>query len=198
MSDPQRSKGSWISTLVVIALLGAVVAATLLIWWLGNWEAHAWALTLTLRILWGCWLVTSLAIILTRVTIFGWYFRRYFRLPGGAPPIPIVRPSQQPRPARAPWYKPGKASFSITVVLVSLTGATFIATVVLWILKDVLGDWTFWLIFRILWASWWVLVIATVLTWIAIFGAQKKRAVAREKAPQPAGYSAPETTRSDS
>jgi hypothetical protein len=188
MSTPTRpGKGILIAYLVVLALLAGALIATALMWWLGDWGRHRGGLTLALRIVWGCWLVACLATVLTRVTIFSWYFRRYFRWPPGgegAGPAPPAPPAA-PRPARAPWYKSGKASFSITVVMVSLTGAAAVATAVLWILEDVTGPWVFWLVFRILWATWWVLVIAAVLTRVSIFRRHMKRAVRDEAPPQP-------------
>src|SRR5262249_42374441 len=80
------------------------------------------------------------------------------------------------RPTAAPWYKSPAASFSITVVMVSITGAVAVATAVLWMLQDVIGDWVFRLVAQILWSTWWVGCVATVLTRVAIFGVQKKRA----------------------
>jgi hypothetical protein len=61
-------------------------------------------------------------------------------------------------------------------VLVSLTGAAAVTTAVLWILEDVIGAFTFWLVSMIIWTAWWVGVIATVLTRVAIFGKQRQRA----------------------
>jgi hypothetical protein len=111
------------------------------------------------------------------VTIFGWYFRRYFHW-GEKKEVP----PEVPRPA-PPWPKSPAASFSITVVLVSLTGAAVVAAAVLWILRDALGDWWLWTLLKIIAAVWWVSVIAVVLTRIAIFGVQKYRAVEKQKAP---------------
>jgi hypothetical protein len=165
---------------VVFALLGAALVATALLWWLGDWEGHGWALWLTLRIVWGVWLATCLGMVLTRATMFGWYFRRYFGRsePGAAPPKESEAPTaERPPPPPPPWPKSGAASFSITIVLTSLTGAAIVATVVLWALRDVLGATVYGWVVGIIWAAWWVLVIATVLTRVAIFGTQKKKAV---------------------
>jgi hypothetical protein len=177
MSEPRAGKGKFIAYLVLLLLFAACALTTALLWWLGDWEKHNFGLKLSLRILWGCWMVSCLATILTRVTIFGWYFRRYLRWPGeaGKPAEPPLTPLPR-RPATAPWYKSGKASFTITVVLVSLTGAMVVATAVMWMLADVTGEWVFWLVFKILWGSWWVLVIAAVLTRVAIFGWHMKKA----------------------
>jgi hypothetical protein len=173
MGERQPGKAGRITDLVVLGLLVGTAMASGCLWYLGNWEEHGWALTLTLRILWGSWIVACLATILTKVTIFGWSFRQYFRWQGeGRPPWARFRPS------RAPWSKDGKASFSITVAMVSLTGLVAVATVVMWILRDVTGDWVFRLVFYILWGSWWVLVITLVLVRVAIFGWQKHKAMA--------------------
>jgi hypothetical protein len=185
MSEGRPSKAPIISTMVVVVLACAAGVASLLLYLLGNWEEYAWALTLTLRIIWGCWLVTFLATLLTRVTIFGWTFRRYFPRPPEAPTPPggVV-----PRPTQAPWPKSGAASFSITVVMASLTGGAAIAVAVMWILKDVTGEWVYWLVTRIIAAAWWVLMVATVLTRVSLFGLQKKKAVFKE---QPAATGTP-------
>jgi hypothetical protein len=170
MGEQRSSKARLITTLVVVILLAVTLVATACLWLLVDRERYGWGLTLTLRILWGVWIVTWLAIILTRVTIFGWSFRRYFRWPEDGPP-----PQQAPRPTRAPWNKGSKTSFSITVVMVSLTGAAAVATTVMWILEGVTGPWVFSLVFKIIWATWWVGVITTVLIRIAIFGVQRSR-----------------------
>jgi hypothetical protein len=200
MSELRSRKALRILYAIVLTLLTASVVTTALLWRLGNWERHEGGLTLTLKIVWGCWLVLLLGAILTRVTIFGWYFRRYFRRPqqGEAPPVPRPPVVVADRPTRAPWPKSGKASFSITVTLVSLTGSAAIATVVLWILEGVTGRWVFWLVTSIIWASWWVLVITMVLTRIAIFGLQRKRVV-QSQPPDGAGaapLSAPDSSES--
>jgi hypothetical protein len=173
MGESQASKAKLISTLVVLALLLGCVVTTLMMWWLGNWEAHRWGLDLALRIVWGCWIVIFLATVLTRVTLFGWSFRNYLRWPEGLKTAP---PSLPRRPARAPWPKSPAASFSITVVLVSITGAAAVATAVMWSLEGVTGPWVFTLVTQIIWASWWVLCVAAVLTRIAIFGIQRQKA----------------------
>ena len=86
MPEQPSGKAGLITNLVVLALLAGTAIASLCLWYLGDWEGHAWALTLTLRILWGSWIVACLATILTRVTIFGWSFRQYFRWPGDGRP----------------------------------------------------------------------------------------------------------------
>jgi hypothetical protein len=182
MTETQSGKGRLISTLVVVCLLVATLVATVCLWLFVDRERYGFGLTLTLRILWGVWIVTLLAVFLTRVTIFGWSFRRYFRWQAEGPP-----PEQAPRPTRAPWTKGSKTSFSITVVLVSMTGAAAVTTAVLWVLEDVIGAWVFWLVSMIVWTSWWVGVIATVLTRVAIFDAQRQRAARQTEAPAAAG-----------
>jgi hypothetical protein len=191
MSIPRSRKAIRILYAIVLALLAGCLVTTALLWWLGDWERHPGGLTLTLRIVWGCWLVVLLSALLTRVTIFGWYFRRYFRWPqeGEAPPVPRPPAVVPDRPVRAPWPKSGAASFSITVVLVSLTGTAAVGTVVMWILEDVTGRWVFWLVTSLIWICWWVGAIATVLTRVAIFGAERQRA--RQQRP-PEGPDGPE------
>ncbi len=171
MTDRRSTKARLVPTLVVVGLLVATLIATVCLWLFVDQQRHGFALTLTLRILWGAWIVTLLAVILTRVTIFGWRFRRYFRWQGEEPP-----PQEAPRPTRAPWTKGSKTSFSFTVVLVSMTGAAAVTTAVLWVLEDVIGAFVFWLVSTIVWSAWWVGVIVIVLTRIAIFGMQRKRA----------------------
>jgi hypothetical protein len=171
MGANRNGKATWIVTLVFLGHLAGVLIASACLWWLGNWERYHSGLTLTLRILWGVLTVHLLATILTRVTIFGWNFRRYFR------PTEATKPPPPPlRATTAPWYKSGKVSFSITVVLVSLTGACAIAIAVMYILRGVVGDWVFWLVFKIIGASYWVLCVAIVVTRVAIFSAEKKAA----------------------
>ncbi len=155
-----------ISTLGVIVLFVAMAIASTCLWYFGNWEEYEFGLTLTLRILWGVWLVVLLATILTRVTIFGWSFRNYLRLDEAGPPLPR-------RPTTAPWYKSGVTSFAITVFIVSLTGVVSITGAVLWILEDVIGVEVFWLVFKIVGISYWVLLVAAVLTRIILFGREK-------------------------
>jgi hypothetical protein len=186
MAKQRMSRAEWIVTLVALVHLVGVLIATACLELFGNWNRFGAGLRLTERILWGVWVVHAIAVVLTRVTIFGWNFRRYFRLDenSSSPALPI-------RPTRAPWYKSGKVSFSTTVILVSLFGAAAIATAVMYILKDVTGDWVFWLVFKIIWSSWWVLSIATVLTRLALFGNEKKKA-AKEIPP-----SAPQTANSN-
>jgi len=165
MSDNLPRTARLITNLILLALLAGTLIASACLWWLGDWENHAWGLTLTLRILWGCCIVGCLATLLTRTTIFGWTFRQYFR----------GWPEGWRRPTRAPWSKSGKASFGFTVAMVSVTGAVAVAMIVMWILKDVTGDWVFKLVFGILFASWWVVTIVLVLVRNAIFGIQRRR-----------------------
>jgi hypothetical protein len=157
-----------ISNLGVVVLFVAMAIASACLWWLGDWESHEWGLTLTLKILWGVWLVALTGLILTHVTIFGWSFRNYIRPNQAGQPLPR-------RPATAPWYKSGVASFTTTVFIVSLTGVFAIALVAMWILESVTGDAVFWLWFRILGISYWVLLVAAVVTRIIIFGKHKYR-----------------------
>lgn len=160
----------WIATWVVVALLLVTLVVTLALYVFLDSTRYGWELMLTFRILWGCWIVALFAIILTRVTIFGWSFRRYFRWDEPTPP-----PEQAPRPTRAPWDKGSKSSFGFTVSMVSVTGAAAVAIVVLWMLEGFIGNWTFWLVSMIIGVVWWVTVITLVLTRIAIFGAQRHK-----------------------
>src|SRR5262245_20116306 len=113
----------WITSLTVLGLLVAMGIASACLWYFGNWEEHAWGLTLTLRILWGVWGSIALVAILTRVTLFGWSFRRYMRWAGEKMPT-----WTRLRPAKAPWTKSGKTSFSFTMTMVLVTGGAAIAT----------------------------------------------------------------------
>jgi hypothetical protein len=132
----------------------------------------SWQAVLAFRIVWGSWILGLFAIILTRVTIFGWSFRRYFRWDEPTPP-----PTPAPRPTRAPWNKGGKSSFGFTVSMVSVTGTAILTIVLLWMLEDLIGNWGFWLGSTITGIVWWVTVITLVLTRIAIFGTQRKRMI---------------------
>jgi hypothetical protein len=178
MAQWRPNLAGWIVTLVALCHLVVVLIASACLWWLGNWEDYRSGLTLTLRILWGVWFVHALGAILTNMTMFAWIFRRYFRPDGSSatPPAPL-------RPIKAPWYKSGKVSFSFTVTLVSLTGACAVATAVMYMLTDVTGPWVFWLVFKIIWASWWVLVVILVIVRVTIFESEKKRAATIPTAP---------------
>lgn len=167
----QSNKAGFVSNLMVLSLLGITVLASAGIWLLGDWQNHGWWLTLTLRILWGCWAVAVLATVLTRVTIFGWTFRRYFRWDGQGTP-----PQVWPRPTRAPWTKSAAASFSFTVSMVAVTGVTGLALAVMWILKPLTGETAFQVILIILGSVWWIAIITLVLVRVAIFGMQKHQA----------------------
>src|SRR5262249_3394974 len=125
MAWTQEGKVRLVFSLVLLGLLVPTLITTGVLWWAGNWEQHERGLTLTLRIIWGCWVVLSFAPLLPRVTIYGWTFRNYLRWPeeDEAPPAELPR-----RPTRAPWIKSGAASFAITVVMVSLTASTVAAT----------------------------------------------------------------------
>src|SRR5262249_47977689 len=115
-------KLSRIPDLIVLGLFVATLIASACIWWLGNWEEYGLWLRLTLKILWTVWGVAFLATFLTKATIFGWTFRKYFRWEEATPPPPTA-----PRPTQAPWSKGPASSFGITVALTSLTGALGLA-----------------------------------------------------------------------
>ena len=152
--DKITTRVTWI---IIAVLLAGTTIATAFLFELGDWERHAGALTLSLRILWGSALVGCVASALTRLTIFGWSFRNWFR---PIPRIGVLEP---------PWPKSGAASFAVTFSLVALLGAACVASTVLWILRDALGEWLLGLILKIIWGAWWVLCIAAVLTRVALF-----------------------------
>src|SRR5262249_46338227 len=152
---------SWMQLLIHF---GLTAVASFILWLLSGPEESGWWLRLTQRIIWGVWAVNALATTLTHVTIFGWSFRRYVRWAGATF-----------RATKAPWLKPGKASFSFTVAIVSVTGALFLAGVVMWILKPVTGDFPFRVVFIILGTVWWVTMIVLVLVRVAVFGVQRQR-----------------------
>lgn len=157
-------------TWVIAALLAASLVATLCLFVFVDGAEYHWGVTLTFRILWGCWIVGLFALILTRVTIFGWSFRRYFRRDEANPPA-----GPTPRPTAAPWDKGGKSSFGFTVSMVSVTGVAAVTIVVMWMLSGVTGEFVFWLVSMIVGITWWVAIIALVLTRVAVFGAQRHR-----------------------
>ncbi|NBO92043.1 MAG: hypothetical protein EBV06_06975 [Planctomycetia bacterium] len=171
--DGKTGQRVWlILSLVVLVLLIGALAAYVLIGVLGEWETQANALTLARRIILAVWALTASSIVLTRVTVFGWSFRRYFRWDGEGDPPPGA-----PRPTRAPWYKSPSASFGFTVAIVSITGAAVSATVILYLLMDWVGWDVFSLVAKILWGSWWVLLIGLVLARVTIFGIQRRNSV---------------------
>jgi hypothetical protein len=169
MLEPRSTMSGFVTALVAGTFLLGTVVATALIWWLGDWQDYAWGLDLTLRILWGCCIVVLTAGLLTRVTIIGWYFRRYFRPDEQPVPPPDPVGAGTRRPTTAPWYKSGALSFSMTVSLVAITGVTALTSAVIWIMGDVFPDWVMWLILKILWGVAWMAAIAVVLTRIGVF-----------------------------
>lgn len=171
-----KSRSSVVALVINIALVTLLFAAVLvsaILGLAGNWQKHDSGLSLALKILWGVWLVLFVANLLTHATIAGWKFGR-------------PRPSEWPAALRKAfaegvrppsWFKGRAASFTITVVLVSLLGAAVLASVCLWII----GDWDteagpLGLTLKIIWGSWWVLVIITVLVRITIFDRQRRLA----------------------
>ncbi len=175
MLDPRSTKSGFVTAVIAAAFAAGTVVATVLIyliWWLTTgvgWREGSWARDLTLHILWGCCVVALAATMLTRLTIVCWAFRRYFR-PGERPTPQREAIGAGPRrPASAPWYKSGALSFSMTVTLVALVGATAIASAVIWIMGDVFGAPLMWLILKIIWGAAWIAVIAVVLTRVGVF-----------------------------
>lgn len=176
-------KAGWARTipdLIVLGLLAASAVASLCLWFFGNWDEYGFWLALALRIVWGCWIVACLATVLTKVTIFGWTFRKYFRWPTAERP-----PDARIRPTRAPWVKSAAASFSFTVAMVSVTGAFAIAWAVMFILSGVVGEWVYWLVSMILGVTWWVTMVTLVLVRVAVFAAQRKKALTEQPAADP-------------
>jgi hypothetical protein len=166
-----------ICILVLMTVLVAISTASLVLWLVADWEKHAWALTLTVKIMWGSWAVLLTATLLTWVTIFGWKFRR--PQPGQGPMALLRSIAAGEEPSA--FAKTTGTSFVFTVVLVSLTGVAVLASVLLWIL----GNWAQFagpltLALKWIWGSWWVLVIATVLVRLAVFDQQRRN---RKKPP---------------
>ena len=189
MAELRPPKSKIVTAVIVSAFVAGTAVATALILWLGDWGHYRWGLDLTLRILWMCCVVAVIATLLTRLTIIGWYFRRYFR-PSEPPPPPDPVSGGPRRLVRAPWYKSPALSFSMTVTLVSLAGATAVATAVIVILGDVFGNDLMWLILKIIWGVFWVVAIAIVLTRVGVFRlhmlqAKKEPPPAEEPKPAP-------------
>jgi uncharacterized membrane protein len=169
MLEVRSTKSGFVTAVIAGSFLVVAIIATILIWQLGDWQNYAWPLDLTLRIVWACCVVAVAACLLTRVTIIGWYFRRYFRTAEHAtPPRDAVGVGTR-RPTTAPWFKSGILSFSMTVSLVAVVGVTALASSVIWIMGVVFGDWVMWLILKILWAVAWIAIIAIVLTRVGVF-----------------------------
>src|SRR5262249_44078132 len=146
---------------------------TLVLWLAGDWEESSWGLWLTLKIMWGTWLVGTAAIMLTRVTMFGWQFRKL--RPNAGPRALALALAAEIKPAS--WFKSGSTSFTITVVLVSLTGTAVLASLLIW----VIGDWresrrALEISYGAIWGSWWVLCIIVVLIRIGLFTKQRRLA----------------------
>ena len=191
MLEVRSTKSGFVTAVIAGSFLVVAIIATLLIWQLGDWQNYSWSLDLTLRILWGCCIVAVVATTLTRVTIIGWNFRRYFRASEHAtPPRDAVGVGVR-RATTAPWYKSGILSFSMTVSLVAVVGVTAITSTVIWIMGDVFGDWVMWLTLKIVWATAWIAMIALVLTRVGVFSVYMKKgkraaseAEAAKQAPQ--------------
>ena len=171
MAESRHRLVTLILLVVVLTLLSACVATTIALAAAGNWEKHARGMTLALKIMWGIWALLAVATILTHLTMFGWRFRHGPRQWPSAIYQTIKEGVEPPT-----WFKSGKTSFTITVVFVSLLGASCVATVLLWIV----GDWredgeALGLTIKIIWAAWWVLAIATVLVRVALFARQRRK-----------------------
>lgn len=172
MADTYSRQGILISVIVLASVFAAFGLATLLLWMFGDWNRFAWGMTLTLKIMWGSWVIGFVATFLTHAGIAGWRFRKAH--PGEGPRALMQAIAAGIKPAA--WYKTPATSFTITVVLISLLGVAVLASVLLWIL----GEWNkaagaLGLTLKIIWGVWWVLCIATVLVRVAIFGLQRKK-----------------------
>lgn len=171
------ARRAWLilSLVVLVTLLGAVAANIFLVL-LGDWDNHEAELTLAVRVIWVVWGLVAASIVLTRVTVFGWSFRKYFRWDGEGEPPPGT-----PRPIKAPWYKSAAASFGFTVAIVSITGVAVLVTAILSLLLNPFESQVYGLAVKIVWASWWVLLIILVLIRVTIFGLHRRDSVKEEK-----------------
>jgi magnesium-transporting ATPase (P-type) len=181
MLEVRSTKSGFVTAIIAAAFVAGTAVATALIyltwWWVGGvgWTDYSWSRDLTLRIFWGCCIVAVAACLLTRVTIIGWYFRRYFRTAEHATPPPDAVGVGTRRPTVAPWFKSGTLSFSMTVSLVAVVGVTAVTSAVIWIMGDVFGDRVMWLILKIVWATAWIATIAIVLTRVGVFRQYMKK-----------------------
>lgn len=171
---------SLIIAIVLLTLFVAFGITNAIMVMMGDWEEHEVGLKLTLKIMWGTWLTALVAALLTYVTAFGWRFRKL--RPGEGPAALWRDLAADIKPSS--WFKSGATSFTITVILVSLFGAAFLASVLLWII----GNWstsktTLIITYKAIWGTWWVLCIITVLVRVALFTKQRRLAKqAREEA----------------
>jgi hypothetical protein len=166
-----------IVAIVLLTLFIAFTITSVIMGLMGDWEDHSDGLELTLKIMWGAWLTALAASFLTYVTAFGWRFRKL--RPGEGPAALWRDLAADIKPSS--WFKSGATSFTVTVILVSLFGAAFLASVLVWII----GDWneSKSIAMKAIWGSWWVLCIGTVLVRVALFTKQRRLArQAREEA----------------
>jgi hypothetical protein len=163
-----------IVSLVLMTLLFAFFSASLALWLGGDWGRYRQGLTLTLKIMWGSWLVLLTAALLTGATIMGWRYRKA-RLSDA--PAALARAMAEGMKPSA-LLKTAAISFTITVILVSLLGVAVLASVLIWII----GDWSgesagaLGLTLKIIWGTVWVLCIITVLVRVNIFRIQRSKA----------------------
>src|SRR5262245_26024414 len=154
MADTYSRQGILISVIVLATVFAAFGLATVLLWLFGDWARYGWGMTLTLRIMWGSWVVGFVATFLTHATIAGWRFRK--ARPGEGPRALAQAIAAGIRPSA--WYKTPATSFTITVVLVSLLGVAVLASVLIWIIGDWdSAGWALGLTLKIIWGVWWVL-----------------------------------------
>ena len=178
-----------ISALVLVTLFVAFGIASLVLLLAGDWIEYQWALTLTLRIMWGTWIIAATATLLTFVTMFGWHFRKL--RPGEGPTALAKALAAEIKPAS--WFKRGSVSFTITVVLVSLFGTAVLASVLIW----VIGEWEPYqgpkvLALKLIWGTWWVLCIVTVLVRVALFNRERWKAAQAKAEARPKAEPSPE------
>jgi hypothetical protein len=174
--------------LVTLTLLAAATITSGIVLTMGDWARLEFGLALTLKILWGGCLLLVAGTLLTWVTIIGWKFRKLAPGQGPTALLKAVAAGVEP-PA---WAKSGWTSFTCTVVMVSMLGAAVLASVLIWILGDFVQfrDPLF-LALKLIWASVWVLLIATVLVRLSIFARQKRRQD-RERRKRPPGPDLPD------
>src|SRR4051812_9815568 len=116
MAETRSRLAMLILGIVVLTLLVAFGSASLALWLAGDWEEYEPGIKLTLRIMWGTWLVVFVATVLTHLTMVGWRFRKARPDEGPAALMRAIAEGMKP----SAWLKTGATSFTITVILVSL------------------------------------------------------------------------------
>src|SRR5215472_9198000 len=111
MAKSRSSLVALISNIVLLTLLVLAAVTSVILWLVGDWEKYGWGLGLSLKIVWGVWLVAFVATFLTRATMVGWHHRKAH--PSEWPAALYKAFSEGGRPPS--WFKSGAASFTITV-----------------------------------------------------------------------------------